>query len=87
MLKFEDKFKVGDKIKALDFMPRPDVADSYIVGVVLEEKNTEQGFNAYKIEITDTVWAGKSDAEDNGEFAWIPHEMSAFDFDNRITLA
>ena len=51
MLKFEGKFKVGEVIQAYDFMPRPDIADSFILGRVVDEYNVQQRFVAYKVEV------------------------------------
>ena len=41
-LKFQNKFKVGDKIKAYDFEPMPDRPDRFVVGSVIKVDATAQ---------------------------------------------
>lgn len=87
MLKFEGKFKVGQKIKAFDFEPMEGRKPSYIIGTVIEEKNTEHHFNAYKIVILKRVFAGIEEHDEVGDFGWVPHQVSMCEYDNRVTLA
>ena len=84
MLKFEGKFQFGDQIKAFDFMPMPDRPDSYIIGTVIDTKCMENGFQSYKIVITKKVWGLHEYNDEVGDFAWIPHEVSFMEYDNRI---
>lgn len=84
MLKFEGKFKVGDIIKAYDFEPMSDRPDSFILGKVVEEKNDEHGFAAYKVIQIKHVVFGNELTEDANTEAWIPHQVSFMEYDNRI---
>lgn len=84
MLKFEGKFKVGEIIKAYDFMPMPDRPDSYIVGKIVDDYNVQHHFHAYKVEIIEQVWAGENDYSEVGGPAWIPHQVMFMEFDGRI---
>lgn len=91
MLKFTDKFKVGDIIKAYDFEPRFDkdnllMPECYIIGEVLETDNTEHGFRAYKVRTIVHMFGGDSLSDEYNQDAWIPHQVSFGEFDNRITL-
>ena len=88
MLKFEGQFKTGDVIRAYDFFPgRPDVADSFIIGRVVEDNNIEHGFKAYKVMQIEHIVAGEQIIEDRGTMAWIPMEVSFMEYDERIALA
>jgi hypothetical protein len=85
MLKFEGQFKVGQKIKAFDFQPMSDRPSSYIIGTVIEEKNTEHRFNAYKIVILKRVFAGVEEHDEVGDFGWVPHGVSKYnEYDERV---
>ncbi len=85
MLKFEGKFKVGEVIQAYDFMPgRSDVADSFIIGRIVEDDNMEHGFKAYKVMQLEHIVAGEQMISDRGTMAWIPMEVSIMEYDNRI---
>ena len=44
MLKFENVAKVGEYIKAMDFRPREDVADSFVIGKVLRYAPARCGY-------------------------------------------
>lgn len=86
MLKFEGKFKVGQVIKAYDFMPIPGRPDSYIIGKVVDDYNVQHHFHAYKVDIIEHVVFGVADSRDVGTEAWIPMECMMLEYDNRIQL-
>jgi hypothetical protein len=78
-LKFENIFKVGDKIKALDFAPS---AEHYIAGEIIRTE-TIRGAKVFSIDIVeDTVGEG----ERVGDVGYVPMEVSFMEFDNRVTL-
>lgn len=84
MLKFEGKFKVGEVIKAYDFMPMSNRPDSYIVGRIVDDFNVQHHVQTYKVEIIEHVFAGEIDHDETGTEAWIPHEVPILEYDNRI---
>jgi hypothetical protein len=87
MLKFEGKFEKGDVIKAFDFMPMDGRPDSFIIGKIIETDCVEHGYKSYKVVMYKHVINGKEYADEVGDVAWIPHEVSFMEYDNRITLA
>ena len=86
MLKFEGKFKIGDKIKSYDFPPMPDRESSWLEGTIIDDFNTEHGFNSFKVVITKRIFSGTTDSEEIGDFAWVPHQVSFLEYDERIQL-
>lgn len=86
MLKFTGKFKVTDIIRAYDFEPMEGCPESYIIGEVLETDNFERGFRAYKVRQIRHIVDGKEDKDERGTTAWIPHQVSMLEFDERIQL-
>ena len=88
MLKFENKFSIGQTIKAFDFEPLTDRLDSYIIGLIIDDNNNEHGFKAYKVEIIQHLMGDlEIEYPEEDKVAWIPMEVSFFDYDNRITHA
>ncbi len=85
MLKFEEKFEVGQIIKAFDFEPSPDRSESFIIGEIIDADNDEQGFMAYKVRQIVHIMGGKHYPDEVDTEAWIPMEVSFMDFDERIT--
>lgn len=93
MLKFEDKFKVGDTIRAYDFNPIEGRRDCFVEGVVTEANmkcNNDGwgGFAAYVIDCTVDSWDedGKSSHSRVGETIFVPMEVDMFEYDGRIAL-
>ena len=87
MLKFEGKFKVGQKIKAFDFMPTSDRPDSYLVGTVIDENCDEHGFKSFKVVITKRVFGGVEETAEIGDFGWVPQQVAFMEYDGRIVEA
>lgn len=84
-LKFQDKFKVGDKIKAYDFEPMPDRPDRFVVGTVTKvdaESMSQPGALGYHIKVE------KEEPKERriGQTIFVPYE-TGMDHDDRITVA
>ena len=78
-LKFEGKFKVGDRIRGFDFRSSQ---DHYIEGVIKETgwvKN--RSFKAFTIDIDKDPEGGRV-----GQIGLVPMGMASFDYDGRIIL-
>ena len=78
-LKFEGKFKVGDRIRGFDFRSSQ---DHYIEGVIKETgwvKN--RSFKAFTIDIDKDPEVGRV-----GQIGLVPMGMASFDYDGRIIL-
>jgi len=98
MLKFQDKFTVGQTIKAHDFRPMEGRPECYIEGVITEvnmscDSDGWGGYAAYVIDITFDSWdeEGTEDGFLNrgsrvGGSATVPMEVSFDEFDERISL-
>jgi hypothetical protein len=77
-LKFENKFKIGDKIKSQDFFGKPEF---YIAGKITGT-DVIRGAKVYLIDIEeDTLDAGRE-----GDVGYVPMEVSFMEWDNRVTL-
>lgn len=81
-LKFTGRFHVGERIKAFDFKPMSDRPDQFVCGDVIDDDNFDQGYRAYMI-LCDEDAAGHRE----GEFVYVPHEVSFLEYDNRIQAA
>ena len=84
-LKFQNKFKVGDKIKAYDFEPMPDRPDRFVVGSVIKVDATAQsqpGALGYHIKVEKDEPSGKR----VGQTIFVPYEIG-MDHDDRVTAA
>ncbi len=84
-LKFQNKFKVGDKIKAFDFEPMPDRPDRFVVGSVIKVDATAQsqpGALGYHIKVEKDEPSGKR----VGQTIFVPYEIG-MDHDDRVTAA
>ena len=78
-LKFENTFKVGDKIKSQDFFGKPEY---YIAGEIIRTE-TVRGAKVYSIDIVEDTLG---DGERVGDVGYVPMEVSFMEFDNRVTL-
>ena len=83
-MKFAGVASVGDVIRAYDFKPMLGREDSYVEGKVVEVKNTANGYDAFKIITTKSVFAGEVDEGRIGKFTFVPHEVSFMEYDARI---
>lgn len=85
MLKFEKIAKVGDVIRSYDFKPMAGREDCYVEGEVIDSKNMEHGFEAFKILVSKEVFSGKTVTDHLiGKYVYVPHEVSFMEYDARI---
>ena len=84
-LKFTNKAFAGDVIRAYDFKPMIGREDCYVEGKVVEANNNENGYNAFKIEVSKEIFGGEN-VKDHlvGKFVFVPHEVSFMEYDARI---
>ena len=81
------KFSVqkDDTIRAYDFKPMLGREDCFIEGVVLDANNTEMGFQAYKIRVTNDSW--RVDETDPGRIGiemFVPWRVDFSEFPGRV---
>ena len=84
-LKFQGKFKEGDKIKAYDFEPMPGRPDRFIIGAVTKvdaESKSQPGALGYHVKVEKDEGSGKR----IGKTMFVPYEMG-MDYDDRISSA
>lgn len=75
----------GDVIRAYDFKPMVGREDCYIEGEVIDAHSTEQGYQAYKIRVTNDSW--REGADDKGRIGiemYVPWRVSFNEFQGRI---
>jgi len=84
MLKYQNLAKVGDTIRAYDFMGRK---DAYIQGTVVDKGPVKNEDGAYMLFDGYTIQIEKDGAEfgREGDIGYIPFETS-MDYDNRVEL-
>mgnify|MGYP005634528467 FL=1 len=75
MMKFESVAKIGEYIKAMDFMPREGVVDSFVIGKILR-KDSRGGF------IVECRF--DSEGQRLGAEVFVPFQMSFMEWDNRV---
>ncbi len=85
MLKYENKFKVGDTIKSLDFKPCSDRPDQFVIGVVMDADNKEHGFRSIKIRCMEDHPDEKYGTR-VGDEVWVPMQVDELEYENRVTL-
>ena len=74
---------LGDIIRSYDFKPMVGRDDSFVEGKVLEVNNTENGYQAYKIEVTKDSW--KSEGYSRvGEIILVPWRVSFSEYQGRV---
>jgi hypothetical protein len=85
MNKFANIATVGQTIRAYDFKPMVGRGDCFVEGVIVEARNTEHGYDAFKIQVTKEVFSGET-VKDHfvGQFVYVPHEVSFMEYDARI---
>ncbi len=84
-LKFQGKYKEGDKIKAYDFEPMPGRPDRFIIGTVTKvdaESQSQPGALGYHVKVEKDEGSGKR----MGKTMFVPYEMG-MDYDDRISSA
>jgi hypothetical protein len=75
----------GDIIRAYDFKPMAGREDCYIEGEVIDAHSTEQGYQAYRIRVTNDSW--REGADDKGRIGiemFVPWRVSFNEFQGRI---
>ena len=87
--KHSNKAKIGDTIRAYDFKPMAGRGDTYVEGIVENDRSTERGYLAYKITVKadksiDEVETVASKYNRIGEIVFVPHEISFMEFDFRV---
>jgi hypothetical protein len=85
MLKNARLATVGDVIRSYDFKPMVGREDCFVEGEVVDARNTEHGFDAFKILVSKEIFSGEK-VTDNlvGKFVYVPHEVSFMEYDGRI---
>ena len=83
-LKYENKFKVGDKIKALDFAGN----DEYWIAGEIVDISVRHGAKMFNILIEEDSMATRAGESRVGDVGFVPMECSLGDkiADNRVTL-
>ena len=83
-LKYEGKFKIGDRIKALDFAP---MNEYWIAGKIIGTK-TRMGAKVFEIEIDEDTLAERSGHTRVGDIGFVPMECLLGDriSEDRVTL-
>lgn len=73
------KVAIRDVIRAYDFKPMVGRDDCYVEGEVLEVNNMENGYQAYKIQVTKDSFSGRV-----GEIIYVPWRIFHNDYDGRV---
>lgn len=77
-LMFENTAKIGDRIKAFDFVPQKGRGHSYLEGIVVDKGMlANKNYYSYQIKITKVVKNGKDVTEDaDYKYSYVPFETS-----------
>jgi hypothetical protein len=81
-LKYEGKFKVGDVVRAYDFKPMTDRKNVYVQGKIVKAGTMVQGAKVYEVKIEND--SGKTSGRRIGDIAYVPMQVSMFEYDGRI---
>ena len=87
MLKYENKFKIGDTLRSFDFEPSEGRTDRFVEGVITRIEDHNQGFNFYTAFVIDcTVDSSTSDKRWTrvGAEIFVPMEVN-HEYDGRLT--
>jgi hypothetical protein len=85
MLKNARLASVGDVIRSYDFKPMVGREDCFVEGKVVDARNTENGFDAFKILVSKEVFSGEKVTDHLvGKYVYVPHEVSFMEYDGRI---
>jgi hypothetical protein len=80
--------KVGDVIRGYDFKPMVGRNDCFVEGTVIETNNTENYFQAYKIEVTKDVFDGQEqpagEASRLGKIVFVPYRVDFMEYPGRV---
>ena len=81
--------QVGDTIRSYDFKPMVGRNDCYVEGKVLEVKDTSNGYDAYRIEVTTDVWDGEDlnfigEGSRVGKITYVPWAVSFMEYPGRV---
>ncbi len=79
-LQFEG-FLPGQKIRAYDFEPRPEIGARYVEGTIVDTRK-EQGARGYLIEVTKDTMYAKGDRTR----VFVPHEVAFAEWAGRVEL-
>lgn len=79
--KFEG-FKVGDRIKAMDFQSCPGRTDRYVIGKITDVDVMTQGAICYRIRVDTDTAAPKG----TRMIVYVPYEIMMLEFNDRVTL-
>lgn len=77
------KVSNGDVIRSYDFKPMVGRDDCYVEGKVLEVNNMENGYQAYKIEVTKDSWKAEGYGR-IGEIIYVPWRIFHGDYQGRV---
>jgi len=80
---FENTAKIGEKIRAYDFTPRPDRGDYYIEGIITDKGLLDlKDYLSYKITITKVV-RNNVDVTDKSicKYSYVPFETDTDNLD------
>lgn len=78
MLKFENTARIGDSIRALDFMPMPG-ADTHFVEGPIVDINESGGYKAFVIRCTKDTMNRRI-----GEHVYVPMQVSFMEYEGRV---
>lgn len=78
--------QTGDVIRSYDFKPMVGRGDCFVEGRVLETNNMENGYQAYKIEVTRDFWDGSDERKSSriGSIVYVPWKVSMFEYAGRV---
>ena len=79
--------QVGDIIRSYDFKPMVGRNDCYVEGRVVAVKDTSNGYDAYRIEVTRDYWDGADQSgEDSrvGKITYVPWAVSFMEYPGRV---
>ena len=79
--------QTGDVIRSYDFKPMVGRGDCFVEGKVLETNNMENGYQAYKIEVTRDFWDGSDEervASRIGQVIYVPWKVSFSEYAGRV---
>lgn len=81
--------KPSDVIRSYDFKPMVGRPDCYVEGEVLEVKNQEHGYSAYKILVTKDQFGDEVSTVPGpdcrvGHVVYVPHQVSFSEYAGRV---
>ncbi len=79
--------QVGDIIRSYDFKPMVGRNDCFVEGKVVAVKDTSNGYDAYRIEVTRDYWDGADQSGKDsrvGKITYVPWAVSFMEYDGRV---